>query len=140
MVFAFDTLSYARFLRDRGVSQEHAEAHAEAARQFIMAELVTKTDLQAVAGQFGARLDNLSLHVDTKLENFSTHFDTKLESFSTHFDTKLESFSTHFDTKLANLSTQFDTKLDNLSLRLTVRLGIMLGAGVGALAALVKLT
>jgi hypothetical protein len=103
MVFAFDTLFFARFLRDRGVSQEHAEAHAEAARQFIMAELVTKTDLQAVAAQLGARLDNLSTHFDTKLDHF-------------------------------------DTKLDNLSLRLTVRLGIMLGAGVGVLAALVKLT
>jgi hypothetical protein len=103
MVFAFDTLSFARFLRDRRVSQEHAEAHAEAARQFIMAELVTKTDLQAVAAQLGARLDNLSTHFDTKLDHF-------------------------------------DTKLDNLSLRLTVRLGIMLGAGVGVLAALVKLT
>jgi hypothetical protein len=28
-------------------SQEQAEAHAEAARDFIMAELVTKTDLKA---------------------------------------------------------------------------------------------
>jgi hypothetical protein len=45
MVFAFDTLSYARHLRDHGVPQEQAEAHAEAARQFIMSELVTKQDL-----------------------------------------------------------------------------------------------
>ena len=45
MVFAFDTLSFARHLRDHGVPQEQAEAHAEAARQFIMVELVTKQDL-----------------------------------------------------------------------------------------------
>ena len=45
MVFAFDTLSFARHLREHGVPQEQAEAHAEAARQFIMAELVTKQDL-----------------------------------------------------------------------------------------------
>ena len=45
MVFAFDTLSFARHLRDHGVPQHQAEAHAEAARQFIMAELVTKQDL-----------------------------------------------------------------------------------------------
>jgi hypothetical protein len=92
MVFAFDTLSYARFLRDRGVAQEQAEAHAEAARQFIMAELVTKQDL---------------LLIRQDLQNAITHF---------------------------------DSKLDNLSLRLTVRLGVLLAAGVGALAALVKLT
>jgi hypothetical protein len=47
MVFVFDTLSYARHLRERGVPQDQAEAHAEAARQFIMTELVTKTDLTA---------------------------------------------------------------------------------------------
>jgi hypothetical protein len=47
MVYTFDSLGYAKRLRDRGVSQEQAEAHAEAARDFIMAELVTKTDLKA---------------------------------------------------------------------------------------------
>lgn len=45
MVFAFDTLSYARHLKENGVPDKQAEAHADAARQFIMAELVTKTDL-----------------------------------------------------------------------------------------------
>lgn len=45
IVFAFDTLSFARHLRDDGVPQDQAEAHAEAARQFVMAELVTKQDL-----------------------------------------------------------------------------------------------
>jgi hypothetical protein len=45
LVFAFDTLGYAKHLRSSGVTQDQAEAHAEAARQFIMAELVTKTDL-----------------------------------------------------------------------------------------------
>jgi hypothetical protein len=99
MVFAFDTLSYARFLRERGVAHEHAEAHAEAARQFIMAELVTKQDLLLV------RQDMQMVRQD-----------------------------------LQNAVTHFDAKLDNLSLRLTVRLGVLLATGVGALAALVKLT
>jgi hypothetical protein len=42
----FDTLGYARFLRDGGIPQEVAETHAEAARRFIMADLATKEDLQ----------------------------------------------------------------------------------------------
>ena len=46
MVYAMDTLGYAKRLRDAGVPQQQAEAHAEAAREFIMAELVTRTDLQ----------------------------------------------------------------------------------------------
>lgn len=47
VVYAFDTLNYARKLKDAGIPQSQAEAHADAARQFIMAELVTKQDLAA---------------------------------------------------------------------------------------------
>tara|TARA_R110002020_G_scaffold14062_16_gene50005 strand:- start:3713 stop:3940 length:228 start_codon:yes stop_codon:yes gene_type:complete len=42
MVYAFDTLGYAKRLRDAGIPQQHAEA----AREFVMTEPVTKTDLQ----------------------------------------------------------------------------------------------
>jgi hypothetical protein len=47
-------------LRAGGVTQEQAKAHAEAARDFVMAELVTKTDLQAA-------LDALSLRLSVRL-------------------------------------------------------------------------
>jgi hypothetical protein len=47
MAFAFDTLGYAKRLRDSGIASHQAEAHAEAAREFIMTELVTKTDLSS---------------------------------------------------------------------------------------------
>lgn len=77
MAFAFDSLSYAKHLRDNGVPQDQAEAHAEAARQFIMAELVTKADLQLA--------------------------------------------------------------LDNVALRLTIRMGVMLAAGLTILGAVLKL-
>ena len=46
MAYAFDTLGYAKRLRDAGISTELADAHAEAAREFIMVELVTRTDLE----------------------------------------------------------------------------------------------
>jgi hypothetical protein len=48
MAYAFDTLGYAKRLRDAGISMPEAEAHAEAAREFIMVELVTKSDLASV--------------------------------------------------------------------------------------------
>ena len=56
MAFAFDTRGFAKHLRERGVPQEHAEAHAEAVRQFVMVELVTKTDLQAALDHLALRL------------------------------------------------------------------------------------
>jgi hypothetical protein len=95
MAFTFDSLAYAKHLRDHGVPQEEAEAHAEAARTFIMNELITKEDLRA-------GLDELRRDVDAKLDNLSL-------------------------------------RLDGMSLRLTVRMGVMLAAGLTLLGAVIKL-
>lgn len=46
MAYAFDTLGYARTLRNAGIPADQAEAHADAARDFIMTDLVTKEDLR----------------------------------------------------------------------------------------------
>jgi hypothetical protein len=49
-----------RRLRDSGVSQEQAEAHAEAVREFVMLELVTRNDLEGA-------LDRLSLRLTVRM-------------------------------------------------------------------------
>ena len=56
MSIAFDTLGYAKRLETAGISRKMAEAHAEAAKDFIMAELVTKTDLTAALDTATLRL------------------------------------------------------------------------------------
>ena len=67
MVYAFDTLGYAKRLRDNGVPQAQAEAHAEAARDFIMGQLVTQQDLQAAVTLLDTKLDALSLRLTVRL-------------------------------------------------------------------------
>jgi hypothetical protein len=74
LVHAFDTLGYSKRLRDAGVPQPQAEAHAEAAREFVMAELVTKTDIQTLTAHFDAKLENM----DTKLDNLSLRLTVRL--------------------------------------------------------------
>jgi hypothetical protein len=91
VAWAFDTLGYAKRLRDAGVPNPQAEAHAEATREFIMTELVTKQDLLAVRQDLQATKQELQATIDT------------------------------------------------LALRLTVRLGGIMVAGVGALALLIRL-
>jgi len=60
MAIAYDTLGYTKRLEDAGIPRAQAEAHANAAKDFIMAELVTKTDLQAA-------LDALALRMTLRL-------------------------------------------------------------------------
>ena len=53
-------MGYTKRLRDGGVPNPQAEAHAEAARDFIMIELVTKQDLQTA-------FDTLTLRLTVRL-------------------------------------------------------------------------
>ena len=95
VVWAFDTLGYAKRLREAGVPNPQAEGHAEAAREFIMIELVTKQDLQASTNSLEARLGG------------------------------------RIDALQAAMETQ--------TLRLTVRLGGIVAAGIGILALIERL-
>ena len=45
MAYSFDSLGYAKRLRERGVPNDQAEAYAEAARNFLISELATKADV-----------------------------------------------------------------------------------------------
>lgn len=74
MVYAFDTLAYSKRLRDKGVPQEQAEAHAEAIREFVMADLATKADLQGLKSD----LQTLSAHFDAKLDTLSLRLTVRL--------------------------------------------------------------
>ena len=51
-----DTLAYARRLEAAGVASEQAEAHAEAARDAVTENAVTKADLRAVVAELKAAL------------------------------------------------------------------------------------
>ena len=67
VVWAFDTLGYAKRLREAGVPNPQAEGHAEAAREFIMTELVTKQDLLATEQKLQAAMDTLALRLTVQL-------------------------------------------------------------------------
>jgi hypothetical protein len=74
MAYTFDSLGYAKRLRDRGVAQDQAEAHAEAARDFIMTELATKADVVAIKADLLAtkqelRSDIAELRHDMETQN-----------------------------------------------------------------------
>ena len=54
----FDTLAHARMLREAGVEDKQAEAHAEAARA-LRAGLATKADLDSFEMRLDARIAGL---------------------------------------------------------------------------------
>jgi hypothetical protein len=124
MAYAFDTLGYAKRLRDEGVTVPEAEAHAEAARDFVMAALVTRTDLDVAITS--ARSDLAARHRDLEASVAAVRHD-------------LDGSVTSLREEMAGIRRDFRAALDNMGLRLTVRLGAMLGVCVAVLAATIKL-
>jgi hypothetical protein len=98
MAYTFDSLGYAKRLRDRGVPQDQAEAHAEAARDFMMAELVTKADLLA----------------------------TK-QDLQTEFRSLVADLRAEFRSSIAELRSNMETQTLRLTVRLGVMLAAAMG-------------
>ena len=62
----FDTLAHARTLREAGVEDKQAEAHAEAARA-LRAGLATKADLDSLEMRLDARFEARIAALETRL-------------------------------------------------------------------------
>ena len=51
----------------------------------------------------------------------------------------LDTVRRELETKIDAMRRELDAKIDTLSMRLTIRMGVMIAAGVAALAAIIKL-
>ena len=78
MAFAFDTLGYAKRLRDAGIPRDQADAHAEAAREFIMTELVTKQDLDIRLHGVEAAMQNMELRLENCIDSLELRLMVRL--------------------------------------------------------------
>ncbi|MFN8603283.1 MAG: hypothetical protein U0842_22655 [Candidatus Binatia bacterium] len=140
-MIALDTLAYARRLRQAGFSEEQAEAQAEALAAVMVESLATKPDLQemdlrmdtrfARLGEQFARIDERFARVDERFARVDDRFARVDERFE-HLERKM-------DMRFSEQEARFDAKLSDLERRLTMRLGGMMMAGIGAVSALVKL-
>jgi hypothetical protein len=120
MALALDTLAYARRLREAGFTEQQAEGQAQALAAAMTDTLATKQDLRELEARFEARFTGIDARfaaVDVRFDSMEKHIDTRLSEMEKRFEYCLE----------AGLAT--------LERRITVR---ML-AGIGAVAAMVKL-
>jgi hypothetical protein len=67
VALAFDTLGYLCICSVRRRPRPQAETHAEAARDFIMHEVVTKTDLHASVGNLKSQIENAKWSLTMRL-------------------------------------------------------------------------
>jgi len=66
VALAFDTLGYSKHLQG-GSSTPAGRSHAEAARDFMMHEVVTKADLHAAVGNLKSEIENAKSSLTIRL-------------------------------------------------------------------------
>ena len=139
MAFAFDTLAYVRRLRDGGIPAQAAEVHADAAREFIMTEVATRSDLEVLRREletsFSHRFDLLEASISSNVQRLEASISSNVQRLEAS-DTSLRE-----DMKEGFLSVRRDmaSALKNVEDRMTVKMGFMFATAIGILAAIIKL-
>ena len=131
MTIALDTLEYARRLRDAGFSEQQAEGQARALAAAMTDALATKQDLL-----------ELEVRMDARFAQVNARFgqvDARINALERHLDTRLGELEKRFEIRLAEQKADFGTNLADLERRVTIRLGGIMVAGIGAFSALVRL-
>jgi hypothetical protein len=133
----FDTLRFAKKLQKSGLTEEQAEVFADALKEAVTDELVTKADLQALRHDLDLRFHELDLRfheLDGRFHEIDMRFqdvDKRFQSLIQGLDLRSQSIDARFQ--------GLEGKLIQLEQRMTIKLGSMMMLSVGAVAALVKL-
>lgn len=106
---AFDTLSYARRLKQAGVPDAQAEAMADATRELLATDFAGKGDIAALKTDIDA------------------------------VRTELRADIAALKVEIAAVEQRVMAAIDTLGLRLTVCMGGLIAVGVAVLAAIIKL-
>ncbi|MGQ0591409.1 MAG: hypothetical protein ACT4QB_01840 [Gammaproteobacteria bacterium] len=106
---AFDTLKFAKRLKEAGFTEEQAEALADAEAEFIEQNLATKRDI--------ADLKRDIKELEVTLRNGIKQLDVRIEQ----------------------IRSDLARDLKDLEYRMTIKLGTMMVIAVGAVATLLKL-
>ena len=88
MATMIDTLGYVKRLTAVGVSRESAEAHAEAFRDEIAAQVATKADLDAGVARLENKINALAASATADLDAVQAHLDSKITGLEARFEGK----------------------------------------------------
>jgi predicted nuclease with TOPRIM domain len=131
VAIALDTLAYARRLREAGFSEKQAEGQAEALAAAMTDTFATKQDLR----ELEVRIEGRFSQIDARFAQIDARF-AQMDARFEHLERHLER---HLDTRLAEHSARFDSHLADLERRMTLRLGAVTVAAIGAVSALVRI-
>ena len=138
----FDTLYYAKKLREAGFTEQQAEAQAEALRAVVDENLATKYDIELVRRD--VKELEVALRNDLKGSEVALRSDLKEMEVALRNDLKEMEVGLRHEIELlrrevAEVDSRLRQAIKQSEGRVTIRLGTLIVAGVVVLAALSKL-
>jgi hypothetical protein len=104
-----------------------------------MAELVTRTDLDTSTSALRRDLEGSIAALRRDLEASIAALRSDMEASIAALRRDMDASFTSVREEMAGMRRDFQSALDNMGLRLTVRLGAMMGVAIAVLAAIIKL-
>jgi len=146
---AFDTLKFAKRLKEAGFTEQQAEALADAEAEFIEQNLATKRDIADIKRDIAdvkrdikeleVTLRNEIKQLDVTLRNEIKQLDVTLRNELKQLDVTLRGEIKQLDVKIEQIRSDLARDLKDLEYRMTIKLGTMMVVAVAAMATLVKL-
>jgi hypothetical protein len=136
---AFDTLAYARRLREAGFTEQQAEGQAVALASAMTDSIASKHDLEALATR--QDLHDLELRMEVRLERIDARFaqiDARADNLERRMDERFAEQDRRIAIRFDEHTARFDSRLADLERRMTMRLGGITVAGISVVSALVK--
>ena len=121
----FDTLKYVRRLRGAGVSQEQAEAHADALADALGETVATKSDIEKSEGrilrELGSRYEDLSgkfFEAHGDLSEKITAQSLEMETMRKELSERINGFHNDLSEKITTRALEMETMRKELSERI----------------------
>jgi predicted nucleic acid-binding Zn-ribbon protein len=138
---SFDSLTYARRLKAAGFSEAQAEALADANRELLMSDLATKDDIGSVMGEIGSvkgEIASVRGEIDSVRGEIGS-FRADVTTMDQRLRVDMATMDQRLRTDMAAQEQRLLAAMEALGLRLTIRLGVMMGAAVAILGAILHM-
>ncbi|MBF0154717.1 MAG: hypothetical protein HQL64_13330 [Magnetococcales bacterium] len=120
---AFDTLKFAKRLKEAGVPETQAEVQAELLAEALAERLASKEDVAALDGKIEVRVKEL---------------DGKIELRVAELRRDIKEVEANLKRDIKELDVKLETRLKELELRMVVKTGGMIPASIGLLFGLMR--
>ena len=120
---AFDTLRYARRLREAGVPEPQADVQAELMAEafgFYADNLLTKDHFTEV---LNARFAEQEAKIEQRLGAMDSKFEKRLDAIESKFEQRLDGIDSKFEQRLDAMDSKFEQRLTALDSKFEMRFG-----------------